>query len=56
MDPDLLPGSGGEIIVPDLDPQKNQRADFISHFASCEFWTPCTVGRVGLKYEIENDR
>ena len=27
MDPALLPGSGSGIIVPDLDPAKNERAD-----------------------------
>ena len=29
MDPKLLTGSGSEIIVPDLDPAKYERADKI---------------------------
>ena len=32
MDQELLPGSGLGIIVPDPDPAKYERADFISHF------------------------
>ena len=32
MDPDLLPGSGNRIIVPDPDPAKNERDDFIYLF------------------------
>ena len=46
-----FPGSG--IIVPGLDPAKNERADkknFNFKFQVCEF---CTVG---LYYEIENAR
>ena len=41
MDPELLPGSGFGIIVPDLDPAKSERA----YKENCEFWTVCTIGQ-----------
>ena len=37
MDPELFPGCGFGIIVPDPDPAKNEITE------TCEFWTVCTV-------------
>ena len=59
MDPELLPGSGSGIIVPDTDPAKYERADkqkcyFSLNSALC---VPGTgTGTVGQQYEMENGK